>query len=333
MCCVCARARAVFVLSVCVLHAWVDFFFFFPFCTSLRLSDLSTVNPSFFEVLVEEDKEETKKTKTKKTKKKKKKKKKRTMMKTSSSSSKQQQWHCRKCSTKSFFLVIVALIVSTFSVAPSYAQQQEQKQRAMTTTRVVSNNNQNNQNGGGVGGGVLFATFDWEKYGIPKVAIKFNNLQLRKWIESENLRRCAVKANTENGNQCTQFMIRTFLGEDAIPVDEAMESVARDRNLYHAFARQEKAQNERIQSLEVQRGFLAAVAFVTTTALGLYMYTSRAAGLKIPVAALFSVLTKKSADDVEDKAIRMRQVNEDAKARARRLEDAINNLKKNESRV
>ena len=79
---------------------------------------------------------------------------------------------------------------------------------------------------------------------------------------------------------------------------------------------------------EVQRGFLAAVAFVTTTALGLYMYTSRAAGLKIPVAALFSVLTKKSADDVEDKAIRMRQVNEDAKARARRLEDAINNLKK-----
>ena len=190
----------------------------------------------------------------------------------------------------------------------------------------MSNNNQN-------GGGVLFATFDWEKYGIPKVAIKFNNLQLRKWIESENLRRCAVKANTENGNQCTQFMIRTFLGDAAIPVDEAMESVARDRNLYHAFARQEKAQNERIQSLEVQRGFLAAVAFVTTTALGLYMYTSRAAGLKIPVAALFSVLTKKTADDVEDKAIRMRQVNEDAKARARRLEDAINNLKKNESRV
>ena len=320
MCCVCARARALF---LCCLFAG-DFFFVFRFFTSLEKNS-STVNPSFFEVFVEEDKEETKKTKTKKTKKKK-----RTMMKTSSSSSKQQQWHCRKCSTKSFFLVIVALIVSTFSVAPSYAQQQEQKQRAMTTTRVVSNNN---QNGGGVGGGVLFATFDWEKYGIPKVAIKFNNLQLRKWIESENLRRCAVKANTENGNQCTQFMIRTFLGEDAIPVDEAMESVARDRNLYHAFARQEKAQNERIQSLEVQRGFLAAVAFVTTTALGLYMYTSRAAGLKIPVAALFSVLTKKSADDVEDKAIRMRQVNEDAKARARRLEDAINNLKKNESRV
>jgi len=327
---VCARAHAplVFVLSVC----FEIFFFVFRTFSFFSLHP-STVNPSFFEVLVEEDKEETKKTKTKKTKKKKKKK--RTMMKTSSSSSskRQQRWHCRKCSTKSFFLVIVALIVSTFSVAPSYAQQQEQKQRAMTTTRVVSNNNQNNQNGGGVGGGVLFATFDWEKYGIPKVAIKFNNLQLRKWIESENLRRCAVKANTENGNQCTQFMIRTFLGEDAIPVDEAMESVARDRNLYHAFARQEKAQNERIQSLEVQRGFLAAVAFVTTTALGLYMYTSRAAGLKIPVAALFSVLTKKSADDVEDKAIRMRQVNEDAKARARRLEDAINNLKKNESRV
>ena len=322
--CVCARARCFCV--VCLRFFLEIFFSFFVF--SLRTQNSSTVNPSFFEVLVEEDKEETKKTKTKKTKKKK-----RTMMKTSSSSSKQQQWHCRKCSTKSFFLVIVALIVSTFSVAPSYAQQQEQKQRAMTTTRVVSNNNQNNQNGGGVGGGVLFATFDWEKYGIPKVAIKFNNLQLRKWIESENLRRCAVKANTENGNQCTQFMIRTFLGEDAIPVDEAMESVARDRNLYHAFARQEKAQNERIQSLEVQRGFLAAVAFVTTTALGLYMYTSRAAGLKIPVAALFSVLTKKSADDVEDKAIRMRQVNEDAKARARRLEDAINNLKKNESRV
>ena len=317
----CVRARALF---LCCLFAG-DFFFVFRFFTSLEKNS-STVNPSFFEVFVEEDKEETKKTKTKKTKKKK-----RTMMKTSSSSSKQQQWHCRKCSTKSFFLVIVALIVSTYSVAPSYAQQQEQKQRAITTTRgVVSNNH---QNGGGVGGGVLFATFDWEKYGIPKVAIKFNNLQLRKWIESENLRRCAVKANTENGNQCTQFMIRTFLGEDAIPVDEAMESVARDRNLYHAFARQEKAQNERIQSLEVQRGFLAAVAFVTTTALGLYMYTSRAAGLKIPVAALFSVLTKKSADDVEDKAIRMRQVNEDAKARARRLEDAINNLKKNESRV
>ena len=317
--------RALFLccLFAFVLHGRKIFFSFFVF--SLRTQNSSTVNPSFFEVLVEEDKEETKKTRTKKTKKKK-----RTMMKTSSSSSKQQQWHCRKCSTKSFFLVIVALIVSTFSVAPSYAQQQEQKQRAIPTTRVVSNNN---QNGGGVGGGVLFATFDWEKYGIPKVAIKFNNLQLRKWIESENLRRCAVKANTENGNQCTQFMIRTFLGEDAIPVDEAMESVARDRNLYHAFARQEKAQNERIQSLEVQRGFLAAVAFVTTTALGLYMYTSRAAGLKIPVAALFSVLTKKSADDVEDKAIRMRQVNEDAKARARRLEDAINNLKKNESRV
>jgi hypothetical protein len=326
---VCARARALF---LCCLFVLRFFFFVFRFSFFHFTQNPSTVNPSFFEVLVEEDKEETKKTKTKKTKKKKKKKK-RTMMKTSSSSSKQQQWHCRKCSTKSFFLVIVALIVSTFSVAPSYAQQQEQKQRAMTTTRVVSNNNQNNQNGGGVGGGVLFATFDWEKYGIPKVAIKFNNLQLRKWIESENLRRCAVKANTENGNQCTQFMIRTFLGEDAIPVDEAMESVARDRNLYHAFARQEKAQNERIQSLEVQRGFLAAVAFVTTTALGLYMYTSRAAGLKIPVAALFSVLTKKSADDVEDKAIRMRQVNEDAKARARRLEDAINNLKKNESRV
>ena len=324
MCCVCARARALF---LCCLFVLRFFFSFFVFRFFHFTQNPSTVNPSFFEVLVEEDKEETKKTKTKKTKKKKKK---RTMMKTSSSSSKQQQWHCRKCSTKSFFLVIVALIVSTFSVAPSYAQQQEQKQRAITTTRVVSNNN---QNGGGVGGGVLFATFDWEKYGIPKVAIKFNNLQLRKWIESENLRRCAVKANTENGNQCTQFMIRTFLGEDAIPVDEAMESVARDRNLYHAFARQEKAQNERIQSLEVQRGFLAAVAFVTTTALGLYMYTSRAAGLKIPVAALFSVLTKKSADDVEDKAIRMRQVNEDAKARARRLEDAINNLKKNESRV
>jgi len=321
---VCARARALF---LCCLFVLRFFFSFFVFRFFHFTQNPSTVNPSFFEVLVEEDKEETKKTKTKKTKKKKKK---RTMMKTSSSSSKQQQWHCRKCSTKSFFLVIVALIVSTFSVAPSYAQQQEQKQRAITTTRVVSNNN---QNGGGVGGGVLFATFDWEKYGIPKVAIKFNNLQLRKWIESENLRRCAVKANTENGNQCTQFMIRTFLGEDAIPVDEAMESVARDRNLYHAFARQEKAQNERIQSLEVQRGFLAAVAFVTTTALGLYMYTSRAAGLKIPVAALFSVLTKKSADDVEDKAIRMRQVNEDAKARARRLEDAINNLKKNESRV
>ena len=326
MCCVCARARALF---LCCLFVLRFFFSFFVFRFFHFTQNPSTVNPSFFEVLVEEDKEETKKTKTKKTKKKKKKKK-RTMMKTSSSSSKQQQWHCRKCSTKSFFLVIVALIVSTFSVAPSYAQQQEQKQRAIPTTRVVSNNN---QNGGGVGGGVLFATFDWEKYGIPKVAIKFNNLQLRKWIESENLRRCAVKANTENGNQCTQFMIRTFLGEDAIPVDEAMESVARDRNLYHAFARQEKAQNERIQSLEVQRGFLAAVAFVTTTALGLYMYTSRAAGLKIPVAALFSVLTKKSADDVEDKAIRMRQVNEDAKARARRLEDAINNLKKNESRV
>jgi hypothetical protein len=128
-------------------------------------------------------------------------------------------------------------------------------------------------------------------------------------------------------------MIRTFLGEEAIPIEEAMESVARDRSLYHAFAQQEKFQNERIQSLEVQRGVLALIAFVTTIALVLYVYTSRAAGLKIPVAALFSILTKKTADDVEDKAIRMRQVNEDAKARARRLEDAINNLKRNEARV
>ena len=40
------------------------------------------------------------------------------------------------------------------------------------------------------------------------------------------------------------------------------------------------------------------------------------------------------AQDVEDKnAIRIRQVNEDAKARAKRLEEAIQNLKKNELRV
>ena len=112
-------------------------------------------------------------------------------------------------------------------------------------------------------------------------------------------------------------------------------TVARDRNLYYAFARQEKAQNERIQSLEEQRMFLAVAAFVSTIALGLHMYTTRAAGLKIPVGALFStILAKNTANDVEDKnATRMRQVNEDAKARAKRLEEAIQNLKKNELRV
>ena len=57
------------------------------------------------------------------------------------------------------------------------------------------------------------------------------------------------------------------------------------------------------------------------------MYTTRAAGLKIPVGALFStILAKNTANDVEDKnATRMRQVNEDAKARAKRLEEAIQN--------
>ena len=209
------------------------------------------------------------------------------------------------------------MVLISLSVSPSNAQHE----------RMSKNINQS--------GGILFAHFEWEeKYGIPKVAIKFNNPQLRRWIESENLRRCAMKANTENGKECTQFMITTFLGDEAIPVEEAMESVARDRNLYYAFARQEKAQNERIQSLEEQRMFLAVAAFVSTIVLGLHMYTTRAAGLKIPVGGLFSILAKNTANDVEDKnAIRMRQVNEDAKARAKRLEEAIQNLKKNELRV
>ena len=235
------------------------------------------------------------------------------------------------------FLVIVALMFSTFLTSPSARVHAQREERAVDLMSAINGSRMSSdsfQNAGrSASGGILHATFEWEKYGIPKVAIKFNNLQLRKWIESENLRRCAVKANTENGKECTQFMIRTFLGEEAIPIEEAMESVARDRSLYHAFAQQEKFQNERIQTLEVQRGVLAVVAFLTTIALVLYVYTSRAAGLKIPVSALFSILTKKTADDVEDKAIRMRQVNEDAKARARRLEDAINNLKRNEVRV
>jgi len=239
-------------------------------------------------------------------------------------------------SMKTFLLnVLFAMVLISLSVSPSNAQHERMSKNFI---------NQNGGGGGGGGGregegndgGITFASFEWEeKYGIPKVAIKFNNPQLRKWIESENLRRCAVKANTENGKECTQFMITTFLGEEAIPVEEAMESVARDRNLYYAFARQEKAQNERIQSLEEQRMFLAVAAFVSTIALGLHMYTTRAAGLKIPVGALFStILAKNTAQDVEDKnAIRIRQVNEDAKARAKRLEEAIQNLKKNELRV
>ena len=238
-------------------------------------------------------------------------------------------------SMKTFLLnVLFAMVLISLSVSPSNAQHERMSKNFI---------NQNGGGGGGGGGGgegndggITFASFEWEeKYGIPKVAIKFNNPQLRKWIESENLRRCAVKANTENGKECTQFMITTFLGNEAIPVEEAMESVARDRNLYYAFARQEKAQNERIQSLEEQRMFLAVAAFVSTIALGLHMYTTRAAGLKIPVGALFStILAKNTAQDVEDKnAIRIRQVNEDAKARAKRLEEAIQNLKKNELRV
>ena len=235
---------------------------------------------------------------------------------------------------KTFLLnVLFAMVLISLSVSPSNAQHERMSKNFI---------NQNGGGGGGGGGGegndggITFASFEWEeKYGIPKVAIKFNNPQLRKWIESENLRRCAMKANTENGKECTQFMITTFLGNEAIPVEEAMESVARDRNLYYAFARQEKAQNERIQSLEEQRMFLAVAAFVSTIALGLHMYTTRAAGLKIPVGALFStILAKNTAQDVEDKnAIRIRQVNEDAKARAKRLEEAIQNLKKNELRV
>ena len=239
-------------------------------------------------------------------------------------------------SMKTFLLnVLFAMVLISLSVSPSNAQHERMSKNIHI--------NQNREGGGGGGGGgegngggITFASFEWEeKYGIPKVAIKFNNPQLRRWIESENLRRCAMKANTENGKECTQFMITTFLGEEAIPVEEAMESVARDRNLYYAFARQEKAQNERIQSLEEQRMFLAVAAFVSTIALGLHMYTTRAAGLKIPVGALFStILAKNTANDVEDKnAIRMRQVNEDAKARAKRLEEAIQNLKKNELRV
>jgi hypothetical protein len=47
--CVCARARAVFVLSVCVLHGRFFFFFRFSFFSSSFI-------PSFFEV--EEDKED-----------------------------------------------------------------------------------------------------------------------------------------------------------------------------------------------------------------------------------------------------------------------------------
>lgn len=234
------------------------------------------------------------------------------------------------------FFVIVALMCSTLLTSPCarvHAHREERAVDEMSAIRGRKSDDKFQNAVGSASGGILHATFEWEKYGIPKVAIKFNNLQLRKWIESENLRRCAVKANTENGKECTQFMIRTFLGEEAIPIEEAMESVARDRSLYHAFAQQEKFQNERIQTLELQRGVLAVIAFVTTIALVLYVYTSRAAGLKIPVAALFSILTKKTADDVEDKAIRMRQVNEDAKARARRLEDTINNLKRNEVRV
>jgi hypothetical protein len=239
-------------------------------------------------------------------------------------------------SMKTFLLnVLFAMVLISLSVSPSNAQHERMSKNFI---------NQNGGGGGGGGGregegndgGITFASFEWEeKYGIPKVAIKFNNPQLRKWIESENLRRCAVKANTENGKECTQFMITSFLGNEAIPVEEAMESVARDRNLYYAFARQEKAQNERIQSLEEQRMFLAVAAFVSTIALGLHMYTTRAAGLKIPVGALFStILAKNTAQDVEDKnAIRIRQVNEDAKARAKRLEEAIQNLKKNELRV
>ena len=62
------RARARCFCVVCLLLGDFFFRFFFVFFTSLRLP--STVNPSFFEVLVEEDKEETEKTKkTKKTKK------------------------------------------------------------------------------------------------------------------------------------------------------------------------------------------------------------------------------------------------------------------------
>ena len=76
--------------------------------------------------------------------------------------------------------------------------------------------------------------------------------------------------------------------------------------------------------------FLAVAAFVSTIALGLHMYTTRAAGLKIPVGALIStILAKNTAQDVEDKnAIRIRQVNEDAKARAKRLEEAIESYDK-----
>ena len=238
-------------------------------------------------------------------------------------------------SMKTFLLnVLFAMVLISLSVSPSNAQHE----RMSKNIHINQNRGGGGGGGGGEGndGGITFASFEWEeKYGIPKVAIKFNNPQLRKWIESENLRRCAVKANTENGKECTQFMITTFLGNEAIPVEEAMESVARDRNLYYAFARQEKAQNERIQSLEEQRMFLAVAAFVSTIALGLHMYTTRAAGLKIPVGALFStILAKNTAQDVEDKnAIRIRQVNEDAKARAKRLEEAIQNLKKNELRV
>ena len=180
--------------------------------------------------------------------------------------------------------------------------------------------------------------FSWEtEFKLPKQIIKIvDEVKLRKYLESENLRLCSLKAQT----QCqTQFQIQTFLSSsdsEIIPVESVLKQIKRDRVLYDSFVEFEMNRNAEMESLKTKNVLSTSVAIMSSIVLAFVLYLQRATGIKIPInSVLFQGFSKKSSaagDDIENKSstINLQQIKEDAKQRARRLEDAISNLKKND---
>jgi hypothetical protein len=180
--------------------------------------------------------------------------------------------------------------------------------------------------------------FSWEtEFKLPKQIIKIvDEVKLRKYLESENLRLCSLKAQT----QCqTQFQIQTFLSSsdsEIIPVELVLKQIKRDRVLYDSFVEFEMNRNAEMESLKTKNVLSTSVAIMSSIVLAFVLYLQRATGIKIPInSVLFQGFSKKSSaagDDIENKSstINLQQIKEDAKQRARRLEDAISNLKKND---
>ena len=82
-----------------------------------------------------------------------------------------------------------------------------------------------------------------------------------------------------------------------------------------SFVIDKEKKRERFDINLAQGGVIAIIAFINDNRFGTLHVHVESGGSRN--TRRHSVLTKKTADDVEDKAIRMRQVNEGGKARVR----------------